>query len=429
MEKNNSLNDKIVSFVMDKLAGPMSKVADNVILNAVRDGLVGATPVIILGSIFLLLAALGQPWIGKGEPLIPSMSPYSDKFLVLFNLTMNILSLYVSIGIAMSYAKHYKLDFLSAALLGVMSFLLITTNIVKDGTISIGPFSAVGLFAAIVVSIFSVWVYRMCIEKNLIIKMPPGVPQGVGNAFSALIPFVIVAGVTWGIRTIIGFDLVAFLSTLMKPIFSAADSIVAFTARVFIGMLLWSTGLHGDNMLAPITQPLLAAWVAENAKALSSGAPVTNLPHIWTTALERMVLWTSSAWGLLFWMYKSKLKHIKALAVACTPAAIFTIIEPLVFGLPVVMNPYFIIPFILSATVAAFVTYGAIALHLASRVFVELPWATPPPIYAYLGTGGDWRAVLLVVINFLIGVVIYYPFFKAFEKSEIEKEQEFNTEK
>ena len=428
MEKKTSFNDKIIAFVMDKLAGPMGKIGDNVIMTSIRDGLIGATPVIIIGSIFLLLAVVGQPWIGKGGPLLPFLTPFSDKFLVAYSLTMSILSLYVAIGIAMSYAKHYKLDQMTAAMMGVMSFILITTNEVKDGAIAVGSWGAEGLFAAISVSLLSVWIYRICKEKNLIIKMPPGVPQGVGNAFSALIPFAIVIIIAWGIRTVIGFNLVAFLSEVMKPLFAVTDNIGVFAGRIFTGMLFWSVGLHGDNMIIPIITPLQTAWVAENAKALASGVSPYDLPYVWTMGVERMVLWTSSAWGLLFWMFRSKVKYIKALAAACTPAAIFTIIEPLVFGLPIVMSPFLIIPFILSATIAGIVTYGAMALHLCARLFIDLPWATPPPLYAYLGTGGDWKAVLLVVINFLIGVIIYYPFFKAFEKSDLEKESQKELE-
>lgn len=428
MAEKKSFNDKLMDFVMDKLAGPISKAADNVVVSAIKDGLVGATPVIILGSIFLLLAIVGQPWIGNGGPLIPALSPLTGQFLVAYNLTMNILSLYACIGIAMSYAKHYKMDLLGSALMSLMSFLLITTNVVNDGTISIAPFAASGLFAAIISSIFAVWVYRMCIQKNLVIKMPAGVPQGVGNAFSALIPFVIVAIVTWGLRSIVGFDIISLLSTIMKPLFAATDNIVVFTIRIFLGNILWSVGLHGDNMLNPIITPLLVNWIAENGKAVSEGVDLYHLPHIWTMAVERMSIWTSAAWGLLFWMWRSKVKYVKAMAAACTPAAIFTITEPLIFGLPIVMNPFLLIPFVLSATVSAIVTYGSMAIHLVARPFIELPWATPPPVFAYLATGGDWKAVVVVVVNFLIGVVIYYPFFKTFEKNELEKEKELASE-
>lgn len=422
MEKN-SFSDSVVAFVMDKLAEPMSKLGDNVILSSIRDGLVGATPIIVIGSLFLLLGTMGQPWIGEGGPLLPFLAPYSGKFLTAFSLTMNCLALYASISTAISYAKHYKLDLLGSGLLGLMAFLLITTSDIKDGTISLAPFAASGLMAALIAAVFSVWVYHLCKIKNLVIRMPRGVPQGVGNAFSALIPFVIVAIVTWGIRSMGGFDFVGFLGTVMKPVFAATDNIVAYTFKTFLQMLLWVCGLHGDNMLAAIVQPLVLSNVAENAKALSSGVPINELPYIWTTGLERMTVWPAAAWPLIFWMYTSKVTYVRALAGACTPAAIFTIIEPLVFGLPVVMNPYLLIPFILSATVAGFVVYGAMALHVTSRVFIELPWATPPPVFAYLATGGDWKAVGLVGVSFLIGLVIYYPFFKVFEKSELAKEQ------
>lgn len=423
MTNKGGFNDKVVSFVNERLAGSMSKLEENILLASIKDGLTGATPIIILGSLFLLLAVVGQPWVGRGGPIIPFLSPYSNNLLVAFNLTMGILSLYTCIGIAMSYGKRCKLDLLSSALIGLMSFLLITTNDIKDGSISIAAFGASGLFTAIISSIFAVWIYGLCLKGNLIIKMPKGVPQGVGNAFSALIPFAIVGVTAWGIRTFLGFDLTTSLSAIIKPLFQATDNIFVFTAKILTSMLLWVCGIHGDNMLEPIFSPLKTAWIADNAAAAAKGVALTNLPHIWTQGVERMVIWTSSAWGLIFWMWTSKVKYIKSFAAVCTPAGVFTIIEPLLFGLPLVMNPIFIIPFILSATIASIVTYGAMLLHLCSRLFIDLPWATPPPIYAYLGTGGDWRAVVLVAINFFIGVVIYYPFFKAFEKSELEKER------
>jgi PTS system cellobiose-specific IIC component len=135
-----------------------------------------------------------------------------------------------------------------------------------------------------------------------------------------------------------------------------------------------------------------------------------------------MVGWTASIWGLMFWLFRSKSKKLRTIAVAGLPSAVFTIIEPILFGLPVVFNPYLVVPFILSATVAAFFTYGVMALGLVSRFYVALPWITPPPILGFLGTGGDWKMVVVVIINTIIGILIYAPFFKAYEKSELAKE-------
>src|SRR5471030_963890 len=115
MSEKTSFSDKVVSVVMDKMAGPLAKLGENVILNSIKDGLIGATPIVIIGSLFLLLATVGQPWIGNsGKALIPFLSPLSNQFLVAYNLTMNMLSLYACIGIAMSYAEHHELDKLSS---------------------------------------------------------------------------------------------------------------------------------------------------------------------------------------------------------------------------------------------------------------------------------------------------------------------------
>jgi len=418
-DNKKSITNKVSSLV-DKLAGPMGKFGEFPIVVALKDGLVATIPIIIIGSIFLLIAMLGMENTFKEGYAIPAMASFSPKLLVIYSLTMNFMALYAAVSIGMAYGRIYNLDPINSAIISLGSFLLVTINGTSDNMISVSSFAPQGLFTAMAVSIFSVWIYRICIEKNLVIKMPKGVPQGIGNAFSALIPFTIVFIIVWLIRTVLNFDLVSFMATVLQPVFNAADNIVVFTTKIFTELLLWSTGMHGTIMLDSIFGPLKTVWIGENAQAISEGVKATELPHIWTNVTERMVIWVASAWGLMFWMWTSKLKSARAIAIAATPAAIFTIIEPLVFGLPIVFNPFLIIPFILSGTVAAFVTYGIFELGIINRVFVELPWATPPFIAGPLATG-DWKSLLLVIINFLIGVVIYYPFWKAYERNEQKK--------
>lgn len=420
---DTSFSQKMLNFVNEKFAPVMAKIDDNPIVSIIKNSLVGTIPIIIMGSLFMVLGALGQPWIGKNEPLLPFLAPFAGKLLLVFNLTMGIMSLYVAVSIAINYAKKYKLDINSSAIIGLMAFLLGIVGEVSDGMISIGSFGAQGLFATFVIAFISMYIYRKCIENNIIIKMPEGVPPQIGNAFSALIPIVFIVLLTWGIRTVIGFDLVSVLAIIMKPIFNAADSIWVYTLKIFLELLLWAGGLHGSSMLQSIVSPLKLQFITENAEALASGVSPTNLPRIWTTGLWRITVWPATIWSLMFWMYKSKLKHVKSLAIASTPGAIFTIIEPIIFGLPVVMNPFLIVPFILSGTIASFITYGAQSLQLTSRFFAEVPWATPPPVLALLGSG-DWKNIVLVAINVLVGIVIYYPFFKAYEKHELEKQSQ-----
>mgnify|MGYP000928633338 CR=1 FL=1 len=418
MKKKNFM-DRMTDVVIDKLAGPMGKFASLKPMLVIKDGLVAITPVILVGSLFLLIQLLGQPVIGgSGKPLIPALAPFAEKIGLVNSLTMGFMSFYAAIAFSVCYARVYKLDQLTMAIMGASAFMLINIDKVSDGAIQVGNFGAAGIFAAMVTVFASGWIYRFCTRKNLVIKMPEGVPQGVGNAFTSLIPFAIVFVIAWAVRTLMGIDLSSVFTMIFSPIFKAADNIGLFTLRCFISQTFWGVGIHGDNILAPVLGPLNLLWIGENNKAAMAGVALTQLPHIWTEATERCVLFTSSEWGLLFWMYFSKKKSTKAMAVACTPSAIFCIIEPLVFGLPIVMNPILIIPWILSATIAGFVGYGIFALGLCNRFFVLMPWATPPPILAFLGTGGDWRAILVVIVSFLIGVIVYYPFVKAWERQE-----------
>lgn len=421
-QENKGFGEKLNDIIMNKVAAPLAKFGDIPVVSAIKDGLVASIPIIIIGSLFLLIGMLGMPGSFTENAVIPAFTDLTPKFLMLYNLTMNFLALYVAVTIAVSYAKMKDLDLLSAAILGLGAFLLMTIGEITDGSITIQSFSAQGLFTAIIVALLSVKILELCIKHKIIIKMPDGVPPGVGNAFSALIPYAIVFILTWFLRTILGFDLVEFMAVVLTPLFAGVDNIFVFVARVFAEMLLWTVGMHGTAMVDTIFAPLRLQWVAENAAALAEGVSRFELPYIWTSYTERMAIWPSAAWGLLFWMYFSRVKTIKVLAIAATPAAIFTIVEPIIFGVPLVMNPFLLIPFILSASVASAVTYLSMQLGIVARVFVEIPWATPPFIGAFLATG-DWKAVVLVMINFTIGVFIYYPFFKAFEKDQLQKQK------
>lgn len=420
--EKKSFTDKLTDIIIDKIATPMGKVASLKTIQVIKDGLVGVMPVVLIGSMFLLVALLGQPVIGNtGEPLIKALSPYQQQIGLVNSLTMGLMAFYAAIAFSVCYAKVYDLDVLTMTILGSASFILFNINKIVEASIGVGSFGASGMFTAMISTFFAGYVYKTCIRKNLVIKMPKGIPQGIGNAFSALIPFLFVFLAAWALRTLANVDLSALFVNIFKPIFSAADNIVIFTLRVFIAMAFWSVGIHGDNILGGIIDPLKLMWVAENAEAAQNGVPLNQLPYIWTTGLERCVMYTAALWGLVFWLYVSKRRNNRILAIASTPASIFCIIEPIVFGLPVVMNPMVIVPWILSGTIAAFVGYGIMMTGLVNRFFIELPWATPAPIIAVVGTGGDWKALLLVIQAVIVGIVVYMPFMKALEKQQEEE--------
>lgn len=419
MNNKKSFLDRTNDFAM-KISEPLAKFAARPVVSSLQNGLTACMPLIIIGSVFLIIRTFSAPLIGgSGKPLIPFLAAYADKFSLANKLTMNFLGLYASVTIAMSYAEKIGVDIKSSAILGLVNFILLTIgNISKDGTILINSFSSAGLIVAIVSSILSVKVFKILCDKKITIKMPDSVPPNVGNAFTSMIPFFIIFTVSWFLRTILGFDLVIWLNKVLQPIFRAADNVFVFTFTEGLKTLLWSVGLHGDNMLNSIIVPIRTIWQTDNASAMEAGALATKLPHVWTEGLERISLWTSTVWPLLFLLLRSKVKFHRQFALASIPAAIFTIIEPVVFGLPLALNPFLMVPFILTSIVASAVSYLATQFGLVAAFYAQLPWATPPFILGPLGTG-DWKTIILIAVNFMIGLIIYYPFFKAYEKNEI----------
>lgn len=425
MSEKRSFMDVVEGFA-NKIAEPLIKFSMLNPIRAIQAGLVQAMPIIIVGSFFLILYVLGSPSIGGSDSaLLPFLEPFANKFSVVNSLTIGFLGVYAAVTISMNYAELIGVDIKTAGILGLVSFVLINLNGGNaEGLYDLGNFGAEGLVVAIITSLVGVKIYKFFIDKNIVIKLPDSVPPNIGNAFSSLIPFFVIFALCWGIRTLCEIDIVASLNSVLVPIFSAADNVGTYTLRQFIVNLLWSVGLHGDNMFAvPIFNPFELQWTAENATALASGVSGYDLPHIMTySGVDRLTNWTACVWPLLLLMITSKVKYLKTLGWACLPSAIFTIVEPVVFGLPLALNPYLMIPYLVVGVVTAIISYGAFALGFISRFFVTMPWATPPFILGPLGTG-DWKTLILLVIIFVIGLVIYYPFWKMFEKAELKKEQ------
>ena len=414
MENNKKgLNEAVFNFIETRLAPTFGKLGENKVLTSIMNGMMATVGVLTIGGIFLML-------YGLGTNFLPFLEPIAGPLMVGYQLTMGLTGLYIVISVSGAYAQQYNLEVIPSIILGVAAFLLLTST-VTDGAIAITNIGAQGIFAGLISTLISLSIYRYCKEKNIVINMPEGVPPQIAASFSALIPSFIAMVLMWLVKSVLQIDVVSLLQAFLSLIFSAVDNIFAFTIRYLLGNAIWSVGMHADVVINSITSSFLNQWIVENADAFLAGTPANQLPHIWTGSLERMVGWTASVWGLMFWMLRSKAKNLRALSLAGLPSAIFTIIEPILFGLPIVFNPYLVIPFILSSTVAAFVTYGVSLLGWVNRFYISLPWITPPPVLAFLGTGGDWKMVIMVVVNTVIGILIYAPFFKAFEKSELDK--------
>ncbi|WP_167739724.1 PTS sugar transporter subunit IIC [Carnobacterium maltaromaticum] len=428
------MNANAKRFDFTKVVQVMGAIANNRYLTAIRNGMSVIIPVTIIGSMFII--ALNLP-IDAWKEMI---APYADKLMIPMNFTMDFMSVYVCVGIASSLCDDYKIDKVSTSVLSVLAFLIATitpasidpelaqkAGIEVSGTVlPLGNFGAAGLFTAIIASIFTVEVVRFCIKRNLVIKMPNGVPTSVINSFAALVPGAIVIVVAWILKVGLNFDINKALQWVFSPIgYFAGDTVLSVIVPILLITIVWIFGIHGMIIATPILYPFWYENLNANINAAASGSAI---PHFMTEQFFQWFVWIGGAGATLslaFLMaFLGKSDFCKKMGRFTFIPGIFNINEPLIFGVPIVMNPFFALPFILAPLAMGIVTYLAMGVfHLVSYPIAIVPWTLPSPIGALMATGFDWRAAVLAVVNIVIAGVIYYPFFRAFDKNMLDKEK------
>ncbi|MBC6315172.1 PTS sugar transporter subunit IIC [Listeria grandensis] len=415
---------RFMDFLEKYLSIPMAKLSEQRHLRAIRDGVVSSLPFIIVGSMFLIVAF---PPVPESTALYQWAQEHAFEILIPYRMTMFIMSLYITFGIGYNLAKSYKLDPLSGGQIAVASFLLTLTPIALDKVGFVLPMANLGghgLFMAMIVSIFSVEVMRFCKTRNITIKMPEQVPPSVARSFEALIPVAFVVVFMTLITVVLGIDLHSLVDQAVSPIVKAGDTLFGVLLPVFLIGFFWSFGIHGISVIGAVARPLWEKYLGANAEAVAAGAPI---PHVAPETFFQWFVWiggSGATLGLVLAMlFFAKSSYLKALGKTTLVPSIFNINEPVIFGTPIVLNPMLIIPFIFIPLITTTIAYFATTLGFISPTYVMAPWTLPAPIGAYLSTGGDWRAIVLVLVNIAISFVIYIPFFKMYDQKLLDEEQ------
>lgn len=427
-----------LGFIEQKLMPVANKVGMQRHMVAIRKGIIATLPLTIVGSFFTIL--LNFPI----ESVAAFIEPYREVLDIPFRYTVGLLALYATFGIASSLAKSYKLDSLTAGILATMSFLITAAPPIRvlesvEGVIDAGRFINVAnlgsgsLFGAIVTAILSVEIYRFFIVKNITIKMPDGVPPEVTNSFMALIPGGAILVLFWVIRHIIGFDINGFLSNLLMPLKDvlAGNSLFGGLLTVFLICFFWVLGIHGPAIMGPVIRPFWDISIAENMEVFQSSGNAHELPNIFTEQFLQWFVWIGGAGttlALVVLFLFSKSNYLKQLGRLSILPGIFNINEPVIFGAPIVMNPILGIPFLVAPLIITTISYFATTTGIVPMMAARLGFAIPAPIAAWMSTNWSVAAGILVVVNFLITLAIYYPFFKVFEKQQLEREEEQATQ-
>lgn len=403
-------------------------------LRALRDGIMLSMPLIIIGSIFLILGNL--PIEGYTDWLSEiGLSPILNKIV---NGSFGLIALISVFGIAHSLAEYYEVDGVSAGIIALASFIIVTPDLVSDvgSGISYVYVGSSGLFVAILVGLLSAEIFRFFVQKDFTIKMPEGVPVAVEKSFAALLPGLMVI-LTWslvyGLLLLFGIDNIHTLltNTLGKPLAVLGSSLWGTIIIIALNSIFWFVGIHGANTINPVFQPIWLQNTDANRIAFQAGE---ELPHIVTNEFMLNFVWIGGGGATIglvicLWLF-SKSKTNKAMGNLSVAPGFFNINEPVLFGLPVVLNFRLLIPFVLAPMVSAIVTYFAMATGLVAKpAGIVVPWTMPPIISGYLATGSKISGAVIQVITLLLSVAIYYPFVKSLDKAQLKLEkQEESTE-
>jgi len=436
-------------YLLEKyLMGPMGKLAKLKYVRVLMNAGLATVPFTIVGSIFIILNNISQTFPALKPFFEATFFKYSAIYSIGTTMSLGAIAIFYSLAIGYYLTDLYKIESklnmnsFNGAILAIFAFLMtivqtifvdgsaqtITTIATKGSIVSgiavsggIVRFGGIGIFVAIVTGLLAVEIYRFCVVKNLTIKMPEGVPEGVSRAFASLVPAILIAFTMIFINIIfstLGTDIHQVLGKPFGFVQNFVDSWLGAVIIMLLIHLLWSVGIHGTSIIKnSFVNPILLVALTEN---MDGGNNILAGDFI------NMYIFLGGAGTtlslVLLMQFYAKSDQLKMLAKASIIPGLFNINEPVVFGAPIVYNPYLVIPYIIVPIVNISIAYWAVKLQLVSKVIAAIPWTSPIGIGAFLGTGGDFRAVLLSFTCLIISGFIYFPFFRIYDNNLYEEQ-------
>lgn len=406
------------------------KIAQNIYLGAVRDGFLTAMPAILFSSVFILAASIPEIF---GIKLPADVSTWLWK---VYNYSMGIVGLLVSATTAKCLAESMNrrlpegkvINTTSVMLASICGFFMLAVSDVKLG-ISTTYLGTKGLLASFIAAFITVKMYKFCVEKDVTIHMPKEVPGTISQMFRDVFPFsfsvLVCVIIDLIVRNLFGYTFAESIITLLQPLFTAADGYLGICIIWGAMAMFWFVGVHGPSIVEPAIAAIIYANVDANLALFKAGHQAAN---VLTVGLGNFVGTMGGTGATLvvpfLFMLFARSKQLKAVGKTTFIPVCFAVNEPLLFATPIVLNPYFFVPFLLAPMVnVSLFKFFVDVLKMNSFIYV-LPWATPAPIGLILGTGISFLAVLLAVLLIVVDGIIYLPFVKAYDASLLEEEKQ-----
>lgn len=424
--------EKLSRMIETKLIPVSNKIAQNKMIKCMSGGSMSLMAIILIGGIFNLLASIGF----EGYQNFVTATGIKDFLNLVPAVTTNVMALYMVFSVAYSGAKVYGHNDLSFnnGLLAIVAFLILTPQKTAEidsaaiTFINMDYLGSRGIFLGLIVAIIVTKINIYIVDKKITIKMPEGVPSSVSNSFTALIPGTVVCIVFCAVsilfkQTSYGAANDMIYGLLQKPISSLTGSLPAFLIAVIFSQMLWFFGVHGSYTILPIFMPIWFGFLAENTEAIAAGKAVPNIFNCGMFDLTTIGGCGCTLGLVIIMFFCAKSKRYKTFGKMLLPCGIFNINEPLIFGMPLMLNATLLIPFIVMPVISLILGYLAIVIGLMPAP-VGLIGATSVPIIFSGIMQGSWRIGIFQIVITLISIVVYYPFFKALDNQACKEEAE-----
>jgi PTS system cellobiose-specific IIC component len=402
-------------FLNRRLVPALTALSENTYMSAIRAGMVSVVPLTIIGGLFIIVSFL--PIAGWEK----TIAPYLPLLQVPVTATFGLLAVFVAFAIGYDLGQRLGQEAVVSASMATLMFLLIQVQM-KDQTLGMDGLGSKGLFTAIIIALITVRVQKFFTDHNVVIKLPRNVPAVVYESFVSLTPMLFLLVSFWIVRFVAGVDINELIQAAFKPVVFALNTLPGILVYAFLVTLLWSVGINGDNAMDAIVAPVFLQFLAANVEAAGQGQP---LPYVtaygfFTTFVN--VGGTGATIALALVMLNSKEPGFRKVSRLSLPTQIFGINEPIFFGFPIVLNPVFMIPYVLNALMLTAGTFLLMHWGILHKPLVNVPWTTPPIIGHYLVSGGDWKAAVWGALSIVIAMIIYFPFAKAAERQRLQVE-------
>ena len=417
--------NKFLDSISDKLLPVANKLASNRYLSILRDAFMLAFPLTMFGSIVVVICNL--PFLNDEMKALSNELLGSGQ-----SATMSIMTVFVTFGIGYYLSKSYDVEGIFGGAISFASFLILTPFFVTSDSgetisnvLSLDRLGAKGMFLGMIVSFIAAEIYSRTSRKGWQIKMPDSVPPAVAKSFAALIPAILTLSIFTAINAIVTVGLNTNLhdviyNIIQVPLVGLGSSIWATLLAIFFIQFLWFFGLHGQILVNSVMDPVWNTLMFENLEAYKAGE---HLPHIITKPF--MEVFTVGLGGsgmtlavviiMAFFLRKKQYRDVGRLALG---AGIFNVNEPVIFGLPIVLNATILIPWVIAPIIVTAFNYFVMAIGIVpAPTGVSVPW-TVPIFFSDIIATNSLAGGLLQIVDFILVGFIWYPFLRMLDKQE-----------